>query len=40
MWLELACQFHTIIAHLYILMYKEMQQLPDIGLPNLEEKGP
>lgn len=22
---ELACQFHTIIAYLYILMYKEIQ---------------
>src|SRR5436305_4231185 len=40
LWLELACQFHTIIAYLYILMYKEMQQLPDVGLPNLEENGP
>jgi hypothetical protein len=25
--LKLACQFHTIIASLYILMYKEIQHL-------------
>src|SRR5258707_1416814 len=40
LWLELACQFHTIIAYLYILMYKEMQKLPDVGLPNFEENWP
>jgi hypothetical protein len=29
--LKLACQFHTIISRMYILMYKEMQHVWRIG---------